>query len=114
MQWKKSSLNGSSVRSLEHFSVEDLIKSSLILNKDLKNTSKNPDTWELLADSRPAWRHAVRQGTLQQEAHCIERAAQERAKRKQRTEQPQQPSVLCQMYISPGDGNYHILASKTK
>ncbi|KAK3780855.1 hypothetical protein RRG08_055092 [Elysia crispata] len=57
-----------------------------VLKKDIKNTSTNPDTWESLADDRPAWRHAVRQGTLQQEAHRVERG--------QRTEQPQQPSVF--------------------
>ncbi|KAK3792862.1 hypothetical protein RRG08_039796 [Elysia crispata] len=39
---------------------------------DLKNTSINPDTWESLADNRPAWRHAVRQGTLQQDAHRVD------------------------------------------
>ncbi|KAK3803522.1 hypothetical protein RRG08_007620 [Elysia crispata] len=65
--------------------------------RDLKNTSINPDTWESLADNRPAWRHAARQGTLQQEAHRVERSAQKQAKRKQRTVQPQQPSVMCRM-----------------
>ncbi|KAK3735469.1 hypothetical protein RRG08_055089 [Elysia crispata] len=57
-----------------------------VLKKDLKNISTNPDTWESLADDRPAWRHAVRQSTLQQEAHRVERG--------QRTEQPQLPFVF--------------------
>ena len=56
--------------------------------RDLIKCSINPNRWECQAEDRSAWRVAVRQGTMCAEAECNETAAQKRAMRKQRSQQP--------------------------
>ena len=67
-----------------------------VFKRDLKCLRIHPDTWESQADDRPAWRLTVRRGILDQEAHRVECAVEKRARRKQRIEQPHQPTdFLC-------------------
>ena len=58
------------------------------MQKDTIKCYIDPKRCECQAEDRSAWRVTVRQGTMRTEAERNETAAQKRASRKQRSQQP--------------------------
>ena len=66
-----------------------------VCKSDLKHCNIDVGSWVSVADDRPAWRYAVKQGTEFADEARTTAALQKRTRRKERQQQPQQPTTFC-------------------
>ena len=61
-----------------------LLRFKDVCKRDLRLAEFNPNTWEVLAQDRAAWRHSVKEGALRAETKARAEATIKRAARKER------------------------------
>ena len=66
-----------------------------VCKSDMKRCNIDVDSWESVADNRPAWKSDVKQGIDFANEARTTAAIQKRTRRKERQQQPQQPTTFC-------------------